>query len=56
MVSPSTDMLSVFITPCTKPTRIHSTIIVAVRSQTSPNQATYRSAAVAAAGRSGKSL
>eukprot|EP00961_Rhodomonas_salina_P187661 2532711-Rhodomonas_salina.1 len=30
MVSPSTDMLSVFITPCTNPTRIQPAIIFAL--------------------------
>ncbi len=38
MVSPRIDRLSVFMTPCTKPTRIHSAIRRAVRSQTSRNQ------------------
>ncbi len=38
MVSPSIDMLSVFITPCTNPTRIQSFTISAVRRQISSNQ------------------
>ena len=41
MVRPSTDMLSVFITPWTKPTRIQCATITAVRSQTSANHAAY---------------
>ena len=36
-------MLSVFITPCTNPTRIHSTTISAVRVQTCANQLTTAS-------------
>ena len=34
-------MLSVFITPCTKPTRIQCATSVAVRRQTSSNQRAY---------------
>ena len=34
-------MLSVFITPWTNPTRIHSAIITAVRRQISSNQRAY---------------
>ena len=34
-------MLSVFITPCTKPTRIHSLTSLAVRRQISSNQVAY---------------
>ncbi len=34
-------MLSVFITPCTKPTRIQCAIITAVRTHTSPNHVAY---------------
>jgi hypothetical protein len=37
-------MLSVFITPCTKPTRIHPTTMRAVRSHTSASQRARRSA------------
>jgi hypothetical protein len=37
MVWPRIDMLSVFMTPCTKPTRIQCTIISAVRWHTSVN-------------------
>ena len=36
------DMLSVFITPCTKPTRIQCATISALRWQTSVNHAAYR--------------
>ena len=38
MVRPRIDMLSVFITPWTNPTRIQCAIIVAVRSQTASNR------------------
>ncbi len=39
MVSPRIDMLSVFITPCTKPTRIQCAMSRAVRRQISTSQA-----------------
>ena len=39
MVKPKIDMLSVFITPCTKPTRCQAIIIFKVRSVTSLKKA-----------------